>query len=240
MIGDLMTSRRLAVAQLGSLVLLGACTSTEVTSRDVYQGPKMARPGRILVEDFAATLADVPPDSPLARQAAESPIDLTDAELDVARELGELVATDLAADLAAMGLPAMRASGQAPPEVDDIVLRGYFVSVDEGSAQQRLVVGFGAGAAELKTAVEGFQMTPQGLRRLGGGKVDAAGGKVPGALVPLAVVAGGGNPIGLIVNSAVKVHGEVSGSETIAGAAERTADEIAPQLRPKFVEQGWI
>jgi hypothetical protein len=36
------------------------------------------------------------------------------------------------------------------------------VSVDEGSATQRVLVGFGVGAAELKTAVEAYQMRGQG------------------------------------------------------------------------------
>ena len=48
-----------------------------------------------------------------------------------------------------MGLPAVAAAGQPAPQVDDIVLRGYFVSVDEGSAGKRVLVGFGSGAAEL-------------------------------------------------------------------------------------------
>ena len=61
------------------------------------------------------------------------------------------------------------------------------------------MIDFGAGAAELTTAVEGYQMTPAGPRRLGGGEVASGGGKVPGVLVPLAVLAGSGNPVGLIV-----------------------------------------
>ena len=101
------------------------------------------------------------------------------------------------------------------------------------------MVGFGSGAAELKTVIEGFQMTPQGLRRLGVGSLAAGGTKVPGMLVPIAVVAANGNPIGLIVNGAIKAHGEASGSATIAGAAKRTADEIAKQMQSTIERQGW-
>ena len=57
--------------------------------------------------------------------------------------------------------------------------------------------------------------------------------------IPLAVVAANGNPIGLIVNGAIKVHGEESGSATIEGAAKRTADKIAEQMRPTIERQGW-
>jgi fructose-bisphosphate aldolase, class I len=48
------------------------------------------------------------------------------------------------------------------------------------------------------------------------------------------------NPIGLVVGGAVKATGEVSGSETIEGAAERTAKEAAAQQHTAAEEQGWI
>ena len=67
----------------------------------------------------------------------------------------------------------------------------------------------------------------------------SGGGKVPGVLVPLAVVAGTGNPIGLIVGGAVKARGEITGSATIEGAAKRTAEEIMKQMRPTIERQGW-
>jgi Domain of unknown function (DUF4410) len=118
--------------------------------------------------------------------------------------------------------------------------RGYFVSVEEGSATQRVLVGFGAGAAELKTAVEGYQMTAQGLRLLGSGETRSGGGEMPGMVAPVAVVAATANPIGLVVGGAVKLYGESTGSDTIQGAAKRTADEISAQLRKAAAEQGWI
>jgi hypothetical protein len=161
-------------------------------------------------------------------------------QIELGRKLGAQVAKELVADLHGMGLPAVAAAGQPAPRLDDIVLRGYFVSVDEGSATQRVLVGFGAGGAELKTAVEGYQMTAQGLRPLGRGEVRSGGGKLPGMVVPLAVVAATANPIGLVVGGAVKATGEATGSDTIQGAAKRTADEIAAQLKVTAEEQGWI
>ena len=54
------------------------------------------------------------------------------------------------------------------------------------------------------------------------------------------MVAATGNPIGLIVSSAAKAEGELSGRTTIEGAAKRTADKIADQLQVAFKKQGWI
>ena len=59
-------------------------------------------------------------------------------------------------------------------------------------------------------------------------------------VLPAAVLAATASPIGLIVGGTAKATGEVTGSETIEGAAERTADEIAAQLRTAAEEQGWI
>jgi len=84
-----------------------------------------------------------------------------------------------------MGLPAKRASSATQPEINDIVIRGYLLSVDEGSATKRVAIGFGSGASHLTTEVEGYQMTAYGLRKLGSGKVGAGGGKAPGAAVGL-------------------------------------------------------
>jgi hypothetical protein len=228
-----------AVAWLLALTVVSGCASTEVTERQRYEGEKLARPDRIIVHDFTANPADVPLESALAAQIARAPAP-TPQQLELSRKLGDQVAKDLVADLRGMGLPAVQAAGQPPPRPDDIVLRGYFVSVDEGSATHRMLVGFGAGAAELRTAVEAYQMTAQGLRPLARGEVRSGGGELPGMVVPLAVVAATANPIGLVVGGAAKATGEATGSETIEGAAQRTADEIAAQLRTAAEEQGWI
>jgi hypothetical protein len=68
----------------------------------------------------------------------------------------------------------------------------------------------------------------------------SGGGNVPGMLVPLAVSAGSGNPVGLSVGGTVKAHGEMTGSGTIEGAAKETADKIMEQMRPIIERQGWI
>ncbi len=117
---------------------------------------------------------------------------------------------------------------------------GYFESVDEGSAAKRVVLGFGSGAAEMTTEVEGYLMTDQGLRKLGSREIDAGGGKTPGVAVPLAVTIATANPIGLIVGGALKVGGELTGKSTIEGTADRTAKKIADELRLAFERQGWI
>ena len=139
-----------------------------------------------------------------------------------------------------MGLVALEGSQQSLPQPNDLMIMGYFGAVEEGSTAKRLVLGFGSGATDLTTAVEGYQMTNTGPRLLGTGQLESGGGKTPGLIVPIAVLAATANPIGLIVMGGMKVEGEISGRTKIEGSAKRTAEAIAEQLEIKFKEQGWI
>ncbi len=90
----------------------------------------------------------------------------------------------------------------------------------EGDRANRVIIGFGAGSAKLKTHIEGYLVTEQGHRLLGTRQVVTAGGKKPGLLVPGIVTVPTGNPIGLIASSVMGIKGEKStGSETLEGAA---------------------
>ena len=120
------------------------------------------------------------------------------------------------------------------------MLRGYFVSVDQGSAGKRVLVGFGSGAAELSTAVEAYQMTAEGLRRLGRGEIKSGGGKLPGMVLPLAVLAATANPIGLIVGGATRRPAKRPVSATIEGAARADRGRDRGATAEAAEEQGWI
>ena len=228
------------VSCLFALVLVAGCASTEMTERQEYRGGKIPRPGHIWVYDFAATPTEVPADSALAGKPVEHPTPQTPEDIETGRQLGALIATQLVEEIRGMGMPAMRASSGTKPEINDLVIRGYLLSVDEGSAAKRVAVGFGSGASHLTVAAEGFQMTAQGLRKLGGGKGEAGGSKTPGGAVGVAALAVTGSPVGLIVGGGAKAYGEYTGSAKLEGRAKDTAKLIAEKLKPKFQEQGWI
>ncbi len=225
---------------LFALVALAGCASTKVTGSRTYQGERLARPDRIIVHDFAATPADIPAWSGAAGRHAAPSTPQTAEAIETGRKLGAQVAKELVAEIRDMGLPAVLAAGQPAPQVGDIMIIGYFGSIDEGSAAKRMAIGFGSGGAELRTQVEGYLMTDQGLRKLGSREIDSGGGKTPGVMVPLAVMIATANPIGLVVGGAMKVGGEVTGSSTIEGSAKRTAKEIADELREAFKRQDWL
>ena len=224
-----------------ALVVIGGCASTNVTARQSDIGEeKIARPDRIIVYDFVASPDDITAESALAGQYANHSTPQTPEQIATGRKLGAQIAKDLVGEIQDMGLPAVQAAGQAEPQTGDIVIEGYLLSVEEGSAGRRVLVGFGSGNAELKTMVEVYQMTETGLRRLGSGELNSGGGKTPGMLAPLAIAAATANPIGVVVAGSVKLVGEGTGSATIEGAAKRTAEEIGKELQKAFEKQGWI
>lgn len=231
-------SAKAVARSMVALLLLAGCAQTNVTQQQSYEGARLARPDRIIVYDFAASASDLPAGYAIA--VAAPPASQTTDDTSLGRKLGAEVAKNLVSELQGMGLPAVPAAGQAPPRVGDITIVGYFVSVDPGSVAKRFALGFGSGSAELQTVVEGYLMTAQGLRRLGSGEISSEGPKGPGEALPLAVAVASGNPIGLIVSSAVKIGGEASGMSTVEGSAKRTAKEIAEKLKAAAQRQGWI
>lgn len=233
---------KLAVVLPGLLCLLVAvgCSSTRVTSSDRLVHENLPRPNQILVYDFAATATDVPPDSTLARQYSLAANPQTPDDIATGRKLGTEIAAQLVEEIRGTGMTAFQAGPGSVPQINDIVIRGYLVSVDEGSTAKRVAIGFGSGSSELLTAVEGLQMTAQGLRKLGSGTVNSAGNKSPGAALGAAAFIATANPAGLIVSGGMKVYGEASGRSRVEGRAKQTAKEVADVLKQRFKEQGWI
>lgn len=228
------------VAGLAGIFLAGGCASTQITRQEPLVGGYLPRPSQILVLDFAATAADVPRDSAIAQEFTLVDTPQTPEEIQAGRELGAELAKQLAALIREMGMPALRATGASRPRINDLVVRGFLVSVEEGSAAKRVGIGFGAGASELHTVVEAYQMTTNGLRKLGSGKVESGGAKTPGAAMGAAALVATANPVGLIVSGGMKVYGEKSGKSKLEGRAEATAKEIADVFQQRFQEQGWI
>jgi uncharacterized protein DUF4410 len=221
-------------------VAFAGCASTKVSNQDSLVTGKIARPDQIWVYDFVATPGDVPADSTISAEGSQHSTPQTAEQIATGRQVGAALASDLVDEIRAMGMPAARGSSATTPAIDDLVIRGYLLSVEKGSVVKRVAIGFGAGASELRVAVEGFQMTDHGLRKLGSGDVAAGGSKGPGEAIPAAVAIATANPVGLIVTSGIKVYGEASGRSGIEGRTKATAKEIAAHLETRFQEQGWI
>ena len=231
---------RVLAAYFVLILLLAGCASTEVSNRERLVYEKLPRPNQILVYDFASSAVDVPADSAFASPDSAPVAPPTDEETALGKELGTTIAFELVNDIREMGLPAVQVSTSAKPQVNDIVIRGYLVSIEQGSTAKRMTLGFGSGGSEMTTVIEGYQMTTSGLRKLGSGTMGSEGSKGPGMAVGGATWLITGSPIGLIVGGGMKVYGEASGNSKIEGRAKATAKEISDQLKKRFEEEGWI
>lgn len=233
-----MSSRKQIMLGLFALLFFAGCASDKISGRQQLYTGQLPRPGQIWVYDFVVTQSDVPAESALAGQPGAT--SQTAEHIAEGRKLSASLSTDLVKKIREMGMPAEHATAASRPQLNDLVIRGYLLSFAEGSAEKRMAIGFGSGSSDLRVAVEGFQMTSQGLRKLGGGTSDAGGGKSPGMALGAATFLATHNPAGLIVSTGLKVYGEESGKSKIEGRVDQQAKEIADQLKIKFQEQGWI
>ena len=226
-----------------SMIALSASTAsatTKVTEHNEVVTEKLPKPAHVWVYDFAATPADVPAESALAGKHSDPATPPTAADVEAGRKVGAEIATALVDEIDAMGLAAEPATAESKPALNDLVIRGYLVSVSEGNEAKRIAIGFGAGASELKVAAEGFQVTDQGLRKLGSGEADSKGSKMPGGALGVAALIATHNPVGLVVSTGIKLHGEATGSSTVVGRGKDIAKEIGGILKTRFKEEGWI
>jgi hypothetical protein len=201
-------------------------------------GP-LPRPDTIWVYSFAGSPSDVPAESILTEQLSTFGMPSPD-QTAAGRKAGAEIAADLAANINAMGLRAVAAGPGSTPNIGDIVLHGYIVSLNAGSEEKRAIIGLGEGTSQLQVAVEGFQMTAQGLRELGAGATESTGAKTPGVGVGLLGSLVTHNPLGLIVTAGTQLDQDYTGKGGLSGRAEQTAKEIAGVLKTRFQQQGWI
>jgi hypothetical protein len=232
-----------AIGLLFAVAMLAGCASTNVTQQTPMTAPGLARPNQIWVYDFVAAPSDMPAGSSLAGQVGAPSTPPTPEQIETGRQYGAIIAQQLVKDIQDMGMPAIEAGPGSSPQVGDAIIRGYIVSTEGGGAGgmvKRMVIGFGSGTAEMDTVVEGYLVTPQGLRKLGSGTLTSSGNKTPGLIVPAAVAIAAANPVGLIIVGGAKIYGAASGRSGLEGRAKATADEIATQLRIRFQDRGWI
>jgi len=234
------TRRRINGLGLVVLMVLGiGCAAARTENVQTTQvAPTLPRPGRILVFDFYTGSADVVVGTS-PRRSARNAVGLYVQESDtLAQAVADGLANDLVASLRTAGFSAERAAKVAPPQANDLVIQGQFVQIDQGSATQRFVIGFGVGATELRTQVQVFQVGADGWQPVKQFDTVAAGSRFPGA----AFFVAGGAAAGTVATSAMITSGvgvvrEIRSS--IEADARRTAEQITSKLSELSTAQRW-
>jgi hypothetical protein len=235
---------RRSMMTLAGILILGlaaigtGCASVSVTPMAGTADQSMLpRPGVLYVYDFAVHANDVMVDTLGAEFMSEGE-KLTEEE-QTARATANAFSVTLIEQLSKEGINAQRANDRAVPPLHAIVLKGQFVTIDEGSRFKRMLIGFGAGSSELLARVQAYQVTERGLRRIVAAEAKATGSKSPGMAIPVA----GGAAMGSAATSAV-ISGGMNIARETKGArnpdVERMAKEIAERAKAFYVRQGWL
>ncbi len=227
----------------GAALLATGCasTGTKAERRYIKAGEKLPKPGRIIVYDFAVTRGDLHDDGAVTNSLDTRETRLSPKEERLGRDLAARISEKLVQEILALGMPAERSGSGRPAGLNDILIRGEFLSINEGSRVARMVIGFGAGASKLQTVAQAYQVGEDGLRRLGELEVEAKGGKMPGMIVPVGAGAIAGRAaVSAAVSGGMNVASETIGGESIDAAATRTAKRIAEVMKRAFKRQGWI
>ncbi len=234
--------RRLAGAVLvGGVALAGlaGCARTSAENVNVL-AVGLPRPQMIYVHDFAVSADTVALDSALGARALEmAKGTATEDRIKIGQEIARIVTTNLVDEIRQRGLPAAVAPGAAPVPGPSLSVEGQYLSVDEGNRLKRMVVGFGAGASEVRTLVQVYETTNEGRRLVEDFYVTVLSPRKPG----LGPMAGAGAAAGRAAASAATSAGiSVLGarSQTVEADAKHAAEEIAKVLAKFFAEQGWI
>lgn len=223
---------------LCALLTIGSgCASTNVTEINRLRPEAVTRPDRVLVYPIATTMDELPSDSVLQAKASPREEKQSAEEMQLGRELGAQIAKELVTRLRDLGLPAVQATpGGSQERMNDLVIRGGFVEIDKGNMALRTMVGFGAGGSDLQTHFEVYAVTANGRTQMGTAGIKAAGGHMPGVLLSMGV---GGVAKGAAVGGTLAAGREFT-SESIQGAAERTAKEFIKTVKPDLERRGWI
>lgn len=221
-----------------ALALALGCASSSVTPGRRYVGDEpLPRPGVVLIYDFAVDPTDVVVDAFGPEFATGQGEGGERAEFGraVARSLSE----QLVAKLRKRGIRAERAFDQSVPPVNALILKGQFLSVDEGDRAKRMVIGFGAGGSELLARVQVYQATQTGLRRIAEAEAAAKSAKTPGLAHSVGVgAAAGAAATSAVISGGMNVKTEVRGS--LEADAGRMAEEIAGRAEAFYRRQGWL
>ncbi len=224
------------VACLSVAALAAGCASTNV--EQTRRAGVLAKPDRILVRTFAVTMADVDLDRGIGPTIArEATGEVTSSEeLQLGRAAADALADELTKKLREAGLPAQRSSGRVSLTPTTLVIAGKFLTLDEGNQTMRTLVGFGAGASEVRTRAQAW-MDGQLIAEA---ETTAKSGRKPGAAVTL----GAGAAAGTAATAAVVAAGTTTVSELFLTSAEadarRTGRELAERIVRAYRERGWI
>ncbi len=225
------------LASLLALFLAGCAGGSAKVGQQYSGGKSLPRPPVVLVYQFAVDADDVVVDTfglDIGNKQAS-----TLERVKRGRAFARALSLKLVNKVDKLGIPARAATPYTKVPLNAIVVKGQFVTIDEGDQTKRTMIGFGAGAEEVRVRVQVYQMTEMGLRRISEAEGEAHGRKTPGVVGPAGVAAGTGMVVGLAVSAGMNIK-----SEAIGGSMETTLNNLVEPFVENaarfYKRQGWF
>ncbi len=228
-----------ACAFLTSLLalLLAGCAGGSAKVGQQYSGGKsLPRPPVVVIYQFAVDADDIVADTfggGIGKEAS------TLERVKRGRAFSRELRFKLVKKVAELGISARAGTPKTTVPMNAIVVKGQFLTIDEGSKVKRTMIGFGAGAEEVRVRVQVYQMTETGLQRISEAEGEAHGRKTPGVLGPAGIAAGTGMVVGVVVAGGMNIKSEVFG-----GCMDTTLNNLVEQFVENaarfYKRQGWL
>jgi hypothetical protein len=231
-------SSMLIVSGALALFFLSACGQTGVRNIKLTQEKNLPRPSRILVADFAVSEREVTEYQGIMRQQPTVK-DAAERERQLAAEVKDALAEEVVDGLRSLGFTVERVGRGTRATGNDLLIDGYFFTVDEGNPLHRLVVGFGSGVSTVDSQVQVYQ--GDGSQKLLEFTTHSDSGKLPGAapMLGAGAVAQGGVTTGMAAANAA-VSGVKTYKSDVARMAASSGDQVVRYLSEFFARQSWI
>jgi len=236
--------RGLAIAGLALVVVLPVAGCRATTQNVTTYADQLPKPQLIVVHDFTANPGEVQLQSGLVgrlteerRVAQGTPI--SEQEAKIQQEVTRAMTNQLVREIGKLGLPVAPAATAGAVAEPVISVEGQFLTIDEGNRARRLLIGLGAGASHVRTAVQVFQTVGGQQRLVEDFYTNANSSKKPG----LAVTGGAGAAVGA---ATAVTAGVAAGTTVMAGRQDAESDAkeaavaVTKELAKFFARQGWI
>ena len=214
-----------------------ACASAGVENVERFADDgTLARPVSIPVYDFAIDATQALADT-FGVETAPEP--MTAEERQDAQAVSSLLAEKMVAELRERGITAERALASTEPPETALVVKGQFMTIEEGQAGKRVLIGFGAGMNELQVQLQVYQVVDGRLMRIAEADADARGSRRPGQIVPIAGAIASGRAAGALISGGLALKQEITAGGLDDDVA-RLARKLADQAKDFYERQGWL
>ena len=144
----------------------------------------------------------------------------------------------LVQEIGKLGMPAQPASLPTAAQGPTLAIEGQFLTIDEGNRTRRLVIGLGAGASQVRVAVQVLETVGGQERLVEDFHTNARSSRKPGFGL-MAGAGAAGAATGMTTGIGLGTDA-LLGSQDAESDTRQAAVAITKELALFFARQGWI